>query len=121
MLVAYAKQRQPVISYAEMNVPLPESLDVWLAKSPETWRTIHFTRNCRNTDSNPSLHALLSEDKLLSYLPDHVDSSIAITAKLCGLAAQIWDYNQQMAICKALSSSVDASTQLWNQSRQQTL
>jgi hypothetical protein len=121
MLVAYAKLRQPVISYAEMNVPLPESLDVWLARNPEAWRTAYLDQNRRNSDIKPSLHALLSEDKLLSYLPHHIDSSIAITAKLCGLAAQIWEYNQQMAICKALSSDVDASTQLWNQARQQIL
>ena len=121
MLVAYAKQRQPVISYAEMNVPLPESLDIWLAKDPETWRTTYLNQDRRNTDVKLSLHALLSEDKLLSYLPHYLDSSIAVTSKLLGIAAQIWEYNQQMAICKALSPNADASTQLWNQSRQQTM
>jgi hypothetical protein len=110
------KHRQPLISYAELMLPLPAPKLLWLAPSAETWRA----RHCSGfyAVKPPSLKQLLQNESAILCLPECVDAQIARSAYLHGLAAQIWEHTQQSVL---LHDSSDPSSQLWSRLRQQKL
>jgi hypothetical protein len=109
-------QRQPLISYAELTLPLPAPKSLWLAPSAEVWRARML--NANRADSRPSLRSLLQDEGASIDLHPGIDAQIARSAYLHGLAAQIWEYSQQSVLLLDLS---DPSSQLWSRSRQQKL
>lgn len=119
MMMTMAKHRQPLISYAELSLPLPASRDLWLASSAEVWRRVYFDHPKDIGDFSPSVKLLLADDKLLSCL-GCVDQGLAISAYLNGISAQVWEYNQQSALMDE-SIDHDPSYGLWIQSRHQLL
>jgi hypothetical protein len=109
-------QRQPLISYAELTLPLPAPKSLWLASSAEVWRVRMLIAN--STDSRPSLRSILQDEGASLDLHPGIDTQIARSAYLHGLAAQIWEHSQQSILLLDLS---DPSSQLWSRSRQQKL
>lgn len=114
MLSTFAKQRQPVMSLAEMALPLPASSKLWLAPDPESWRASYLGR----PETILPSRQVFADEELTSDVQANIDKKAAMTMKLCGLASQIWDHNQQVIIT---SSSTDASDHLWSQARHQKL
>ena len=110
------KHRQPLMSYAELMLPLPAPKVLWLAPSAEAWRARYCSGSY--TAKLPSLKTLLQDDSAVLCLPECVDAQIARSAYLHGLAAQIWEYTQQSVL---LHDSSDPSSQLWSRLRQQKL
>lgn len=109
-------QRQPLLSYAELTVPLPAPKVLWLAPSAEVWRARML--NASVLESRPSLRSLLQDEGASLELHQGIDTQIARSAYLHGLAAQIWEYTQQAVLLQDVS---DPSSQLWSRSRQQKL
>jgi hypothetical protein len=109
-------QRQPLISYAELTLPLPAPKSLWLAPSAELWKVRMLSAN--SADSRPSLRSILQDEGASIDLHPGIDAQIARSAYLHGLAAQIWEYSQQSVLLLDLS---DPSSQLWSRSRQQKL
>jgi hypothetical protein len=109
-------QRQPLISYAELTLPLPASRSCWLASSAEVWRA-RMLSTC-TAESRPSLRSLLQDEGASINLNLGIDAMISRSAYLHGLAAQIWEHSQQSVLLLDLS---DPSSQLWSRSRQQRL
>ncbi|KAF2159466.1 hypothetical protein M409DRAFT_30086 [Zasmidium cellare ATCC 36951] len=118
-----AKERQPLISYAELSVPLPAARDLWLAPSADIWQLVYDTKRFPSPTSDTiSLRDLLANPEMVHCLSDLVDLRIVRTAHLSGLAAQCWDYFQQAKVTSSVfTSSEDPSTKLWMQSRHQKL
>lgn len=109
-------QRQPLISYAELTLPLPALRTLWLASSAEVWRARMLTAT--NVESRPSLRSILQDEGASIDLHPGIDAQIARSAYLHGIAAQIWEHSQQTVLLSDLS---DPSSQLWSRSRQQKL
>ncbi|GIZ45515.1 hypothetical protein CKM354_000867700 [Cercospora kikuchii] len=123
ILTAITKVRNPLISYAEMTLPLPASRDQWLAPTAETWHMAGLEKTTRDAKhANLSLRDLLADGELLRCLPEDVDVSVARAAHLHGLAAQTWEHFQQSSVVNsALASNSDPSGKLWLQTRHQQL
>ncbi|OQO10067.1 hypothetical protein B0A48_04423 [Cryoendolithus antarcticus] len=124
MLMTIARHRQCLISYAELTVPLPASRDLWLAPSAETWRTLYLENMSRTNStrvSSVSLRSLLSTNDVVQFLPQNIDRTLAATTFLYGIAAQIWEYNQQATVLKEQANGGDPSNTLWLQARQHSL
>ncbi|ORY01675.1 hypothetical protein BCR34DRAFT_627710 [Clohesyomyces aquaticus] len=102
------KHRQPLISYAELTLPLPAPRSLWLAPSAGKRRTRYLSDDNLHTAKLPSLRILLQDESVI----------LSRSAYLHGLAAQIWEYNQQSVLLDHLSVP---SSQLWSRSRQQRL
>ncbi|KAH7385238.1 hypothetical protein DE146DRAFT_666574 [Phaeosphaeria sp. MPI-PUGE-AT-0046c] len=113
--MACLKHRQPLISYAELSSSLPASRSLWLASTPDAWRSeyIHGGYN----EHSSSLRDLLT-DKHISSLSVAVDKDMARSAYMHGIAAQLWELSQQVTL---LGNSSDRSSQLWLQLRQEKL
>jgi hypothetical protein len=109
-------QRQPLLSYAELTVPLPAPKALWLAPNAEIWRARML--NASVPEFRPSLRSILQDDGASLELHPGIDAQIARSAYLHGLAAQIWEYSQQAMLLQEVS---DPSSQLWSRSRQQKL
>lgn len=107
--------RQPLLSYAELTLPLPASEKLWLAPSAAVWARMMSepSPSCR-----PSMRSLLQNPGSLSCLHDGFDPLVAQSAYSQGLASQIWEHRQQVVLLNDLS---DPSSQLWSRARQQRL
>ena len=122
MQTTVAKVRNPLVSYAELSLPLPSSRRLWLAPSFDVWRLELADTVFGREKSSVSLRDLLSDSDMLRCLPNLVDDVAARTTYLYGLAAQCWEFHQQAIIANNRSASnSDASTQLWMQTRLEKL
>lgn len=110
------KNRQPIISYAEITLCLPASRSLWLAPTAEIWRRRYLT--ARSESVHASLRTLLEDHSTVLCVPSGIDVNIARSAYLHGLAAQIWEHSQQAVLLSRMS---DPSAQLWSQTQQQNL
>jgi hypothetical protein len=120
MLMAMAKHRQPLVSYAELSLPLPASRSLWLAPSSEMWHKLFMESSDLAQNDHRSVRSMLADQKPLACLPGMVDHGLATTMYLYGISAQTWEYNQQ-SILMAVGNDDDASIRLWMQSRHQSL
>jgi hypothetical protein len=102
-------QRQPLMSYAELTLPLPAPRSLWLASSGEVWRARMLSAN--SIDSRPSLRSILQDEGASIDLHPGIDAQIARSAYLHGIAAQIWEHSQHSVLLSDLS---DPSSQLWS-------
>jgi hypothetical protein len=109
--------RQPLLSYAELTLPLPASKSLWLAPSAEAWR-LQMSKIPAGDSPRPSLRSILQTESASLCLPPGVDVQIARNAYLHGLAAQSWEYTQQKTL---LQEHGDPASQLWSRSRHNTL
>ncbi|KAH8729139.1 C2H2 type zinc finger domain-containing protein [Phaeosphaeriaceae sp. PMI808] len=114
------KQRQPLISYAEVTVFLPASKLLWLAPSAEVWRAsfLGLNLNLSHSDTRPSLRSTLQSEGAVLSLHTYIDTQFARSAYLHGIAAQVWEHFQQATV---LQDSNDPSSQLWSRARHQKL
>ncbi|RMZ71972.1 c6 transcription factor [Pyrenophora seminiperda CCB06] len=108
--------RQPLLSYAELTLPLPASEALWLAPSAATWKARILDEPPHSF--RPSLRSILQESGSISCLHASYDPRIARSAYIHGLASQIWEHRQQTVLLHEMS---DPSSQLWSRSRQQKL
>ncbi|EDU44696.1 hypothetical protein PtrSN002B_003714 [Pyrenophora tritici-repentis] len=109
-------QRQPLLSYAELTLPLPASETLWLAPSAAVWKARILSRSSPNF--RPSMRSILQEAGSISCLHGSFDPRIARSAYIHGLASQVWEHRQQAVLLHELS---DPAAQLWSRSRRQTL
>jgi hypothetical protein len=116
MHMTMVKHRPPLITYAELTLPLPFSKLLWLASSAQIWREQYL--DTETTAEPPSLRSLPQDENALSHHNPKMDSSLARSMFLHGIAAQIWAHMQQSVL---LSEGSDASSQLWAQFRHEKL
>ncbi|SMR55833.1 unnamed protein product [Zymoseptoria tritici ST99CH_3D1] len=115
MYTTHAKFRNPLISYAEVSLPLPACRDLWLARSAETWRSAFFSVSPQANSEPLALRDLLADCHLLKCLPKCFDARLARNAQLCGLAAQTWEYDQQSTMLGSKHAGSNLEAQLYLQ------
>jgi hypothetical protein len=110
MHMTMVKHRPPLITSAELTLPLPSSKLIWLASLAQIWRVQYL--DTETAAEPPSLRSLLQDEHAISYHSPKIDSSLARSMCFHGIAAQIWAHTQQSVL---LSGGSDASSQLWAQ------
>lgn len=81
----------PIISYAELAIPFPESPDLWHAEDAEQWKNIYLSR------PRPQHHHQLSLVHFLREpieVPDHYDVHFSRLIILHGIWGMIWQHSQ---------------------------
>jgi hypothetical protein len=119
MMVCMAKHRQPLISYAELSLPLPATRRLWLAPSSGEWHKLYLEIPTTQNDTQ-SVRSLLASQNPMFCLPDSIDHDLATTMHLYGVSAQVWEYNQQAALL-GHSNDDDPALRLWLQNRHLSL
>ncbi|KAL2812179.1 hypothetical protein BJX63DRAFT_397190 [Aspergillus granulosus] len=98
----------PLISYAELSLPLPASLALWNAPTAERWRDLF----CLQESSNQSIPRTLSLTECvmnMDLLDNHrnmIDMSLSCTGVVQAMWGLTWEYRQM----SLLTSSGNANT-----------
>ncbi|CAG7936751.1 unnamed protein product [Penicillium olsonii] len=114
---AIALNVNPIISYADMELPLPASRQLWEAKSAAEWKAI-FHRKPAASERLPSLADLLRDMSQLTIFEDVIDTQLAASVLVHGLSALVNEYHRLKFISTSGSKHWHA---LVTNSRQQEL
>ncbi|KAF1984853.1 hypothetical protein K402DRAFT_358367 [Aulographum hederae CBS 113979] len=92
----------PLISYAELFLPVPDSADLWTAPDAESWKTIMLSRSDTGVPRLSTIDCLNNLDILNSA--DHFDKGIAAASTLYSVWGLVWEYRQQSSAFQSPSS-----------------
>ncbi|KAK2785073.1 hypothetical protein FQN53_007966 [Emmonsiellopsis sp. PD_33] len=94
--VSIALSNNPLISYAEMHLPLPSPHDLWLADTATKWKEIYLTKlkSGQSFNRRPTLIDCMKDMTVLSTLPQMADVEASHFAFLYGAWRLIWEYKQ---------------------------
>jgi Fungal specific transcription factor domain len=81
----------PLLSYAEIQLPFPDSRAVWMAPDPETWKSLYLESSI---ERKPSLGDYMNDIGCIGPLQAIIDCHVASMAFLAGAWRLIWEYNQ---------------------------
>lgn len=121
MYMTVTKVRNPLVSYAEMSLPLPARLDLWYAPTAEAWKSLYLSDATGDQRRTLSVRELLADKALVKSLPESIDRRLANKAYVHGLAALTWDCSQQSKLFNTVDPSANPSGRLWLQSRYEGL
>ncbi|KAJ5094980.1 hypothetical protein N7532_007271 [Penicillium argentinense] len=105
----------PLISYADLELPLPAARHLWEAKSAVEWKELY---HAITPERVPSLADLLRDMSQLSLAQDRIGTQMAALSLLHGLAGLINEYHRLKFISSSNSKHWHA---LVTNSRQQEL
>src|SRR3569833_4006898 len=88
----------PHISYSELTLPLPESRQLWFARTAQEWQTHYLESAAGSTKRPPSLCDLFRDIYLLSANHRRLDVQLAISIYLHGFWTLIWEFRQLSAV-----------------------
>ncbi|KAI1368727.1 hypothetical protein F5Y08DRAFT_227730 [Xylaria arbuscula] len=88
----------PLMSYAELTLPLPEAKELWFAKSALEWKQEYLARSTGQTKRPPSLGDLLRDVNLLAGNYRRLDSQFAISIYLHAFWNLIFEWRQLSAV-----------------------
>ncbi|KAF8533317.1 hypothetical protein BDD12DRAFT_865906 [Trichophaea hybrida] len=92
-------QVNPIISYAELSLPFPESRKLFFACSATEWKNMYLSAPLSPNPRLPSFVDSLHEFPNLTIpLGARIDRDFAELATLYGLWGRIWDFRQRQAI-----------------------
>ncbi|GAB7351463.1 hypothetical protein MBLNU459_g2123t1 [Dothideomycetes sp. NU459] len=100
----------PLVSYAELGLPLPEAQALWLAPNAEQWKKAYLT--VFQHQRTPSLVDLLQNVDLLGESHGLFDERIADEALLGAAWGLIWEYRQLCSIMQGQTSQWSNSSLL---------
>jgi hypothetical protein len=85
----------PLISYAELYLPLPESEKLWHASTAEQWKALYIQANSiPRGNRQPSLVDCIQDLDILATKEIYVDQRQASMAVLGAAWRMIWEYRQ---------------------------
>lgn len=90
----------PLISYAELALPLPEAEELWHAPSAESWKATYIRNPGPKHDRQPSLVDCVQNMDILRQHDIFVDQRQASMAVLGAAWRMIWEYRQQDSTLK---------------------
>jgi hypothetical protein len=97
----------PLVSYAELLLPLPAPKDIWLAQDAQSWKRAVLSRS-NPTARRPSLLDCLNDLDILSS-SDMIDQSESSSAFLYAAWSLVWEYRQLVSVVKRPSYHWDNS------------
>jgi hypothetical protein len=83
----------PIISYAELSLPLPCPQDLWLAPDAETWQSIYLAQT-KIPGRIPSIMDCVNDLENLTAFNHHIDRTESRLAFLYAAWGMVWEYRQ---------------------------
>lgn len=84
----------PVLSYAEVCLPLPAPEQLWLADNPLTWRNLYCKIYAPGAPRVPTLTECIADMDLIESNRDIIDKQLSCAALLNALWGIVWEYRQ---------------------------
>ncbi|KAI1128422.1 hypothetical protein F5Y10DRAFT_240667 [Nemania abortiva] len=88
----------PTMSYAELTLPLPESKELWFAKTALEWKQEYLLRFASQTKRPPCLGDLLRDINLLAANYQRLDTQYTISIYLHAFWNLIFEWRQLSAV-----------------------
>ncbi|KAI0910545.1 hypothetical protein F4823DRAFT_589981 [Ustulina deusta] len=88
----------PTMSYAELTLPLPESKELWFAKTALEWKQEYLVRFAGQTKRPPCLGDLLRDVNLLAANHRRLDTQYSISIYLHAFWNLIFEWRQLSAV-----------------------
>lgn len=95
----------PLISYTEGNLPLPEARDLWEADNAMQWRDRYLSRGA--PDRLPSLVEVIQDMSQITEHQSRIDTQFSGLIAVHAFWALIWEYHQ--------CNSISKGSGYWNQ------
>ncbi|KAK7755282.1 hypothetical protein SLS62_002787 [Diatrype stigma] len=92
--ISMTKSTTPVMSYAELTLPLPEAKELWLAKTSKEWKSQFLLRSAGQSKRTPSLGDLIHDITLLSANHQRLDTQYVISIYLHGYWSLISEWRR---------------------------
>ncbi|SMR55831.1 unnamed protein product [Zymoseptoria tritici ST99CH_3D1] len=93
--VMLVHMRPPLISPAQMHLPIPASRDLWLASNAHAWRSAFLAETPAEGKTMPSTINIFSDPELLSRLERPTDKSLCYMLIVHSMAHEVFEYRQQ--------------------------
>ncbi|KAF2500888.1 hypothetical protein BU16DRAFT_614570 [Lophium mytilinum] len=84
----------PLISYAEVGLPLPESQSLWTATSAKDWKALYLANTINASIRIPALTDCINDLELLEASSHLIDVPLSSRAFLHALWGMVWEYRQ---------------------------
>lgn len=109
----------PVISYSELSLPLPDARELWFAKTSTEWKALYLERSVGQGKRAPSVGDIFHDIHLLPANRYRLDVQLSMSIFLHGFWALILEYRSLSAVNRSRSytSSVNNSTNVLLNSR----
>jgi hypothetical protein len=113
----------PTISYSELTLPLPESKDLWFARSATEWKRQYLVRSAGQGNRAPSLPDLIRDIDLLTANHQRLDTQYAISIYLHCFWNLIFEWRQLSTVHRlnSFATSYQAGPHLILSGRHQEL
>ncbi|KAK8231817.1 c6 zinc finger domain-containing protein [Phyllosticta capitalensis] len=99
----------PIISYGEVSIPLPEPRELWVAETAEQWKAAYLSLPPGFQDHQFPLLDYLKDPSLLSTLPHFHDAQLSSLIILHGAWGMVWEFNQLQLTTRAKTGPHNSS------------
>lgn len=93
----------PLVSYAELSLSLPEQRELWTAENAEKWKTLYIASLRGIPDKLPSPVECIQDSTVLPSIQEFCDLQFSSLVILHGFWGMIWEYIQMNSIMKSRS------------------
>ncbi|KAK4041502.1 hypothetical protein C8A01DRAFT_14751 [Parachaetomium inaequale] len=90
----------PLISFAELTIPLPASRELWRAQNAEHWKALYLNRPTVQQQKVEELTLADCLQEPMIDIPGHYDLDFARLIILCGIWGMVWHQTQLLAMGK---------------------
>jgi len=87
--------RSPLITPAQMKLPIPSSRDLWLASNAHAWRGVFLAQNPFDGGAAPSTIEMFSDPELFSGADHHTDKSLCRLLVAHSMAHDVFEHRQE--------------------------
>ncbi|KAK4542360.1 hypothetical protein LTR36_006816 [Oleoguttula mirabilis] len=92
--VAIINLKNPLLSAAQMRLPLPASRELWLAPNAHAWANTYHKLKLPFQPESASMTEFFGNNRLLEQLGDTVDKPLCMLAACHGLGHEVWVFRQ---------------------------
>ncbi|KAK3082188.1 hypothetical protein LTS18_013072 [Coniosporium uncinatum] len=98
----------PLMSYAELSLPLPESQELWTASSARVWKSLYRARYKDTQIRIPSLSDCIADIRLLEPGRAVINLELSCSAFLYAMWGMVWEYRQLCLLFRGGTSVWDS-------------
>ncbi|KAJ4347341.1 uncharacterized protein N0V89_011282 [Didymosphaeria variabile] len=102
----------PLISYSELELPLPEPQDLWSATSAQEWKILYRAKYENDSTRIPSLAECVANPELLQSNEAVIDLELSCAAFLYALWGMVWEYRKLSLLCYGKKTLWDSNLML---------
>jgi hypothetical protein len=95
----------PIISYTELSLHLPEAQDLWMAQTAEEWKSVYLSKAPRPPERTLSVVDVIREPTTLVSIQRFCDLQYSALILLHGTWGMIWDYTQMNSVIRNRADS----------------